>query len=129
MMKSIDHAASSNSAAGDADAVDSQPMIVATTTVATREQADALAQEILAQCAAACVQIDGPLTSHYQWNGAVETATEWRLTIKTTQAAGPALAELVHRLHPYELPQWWIARAQQVSPGYARWIQQAVQQG
>jgi periplasmic divalent cation tolerance protein len=104
-------------------------MIVATTTVDSREQADALAQEILAHRAAACVQIDGPLTSHYHWQGMIETATEWRLTIKTSLAAEPALSDLVHRLHPYEQPQWWIARAQHVSPGYAQWVQQVVQGG
>lgn len=101
-------------------------LLLATTTVATREQADQLAGEILAARCAACVQIDGPLTSHYHWQGAVAQDTEWRLTIKTTQAAEPALAALVHRLHPYEVPQWWVARAEQVSPGYAQWVCQTV---
>ncbi len=102
------------------------PLVVATTTVASREQADALAREILAQHAAACVQIDGPIISYYRWQGAIQAETEWRLTIKTTRSAEPALAALVHRLHPYELPQWWLACPEQVSPGYARWVEQSV---
>lgn len=104
-----------------------QPLVAATTTVTTREQADQLAREILAQGHAACVQVEGPITSHYRWQGVLEEATEWRLTIKTTAAAEPALAQLVHRLHPYDLPQWWVAFAEHASPGYTHWVQQALE--
>jgi periplasmic divalent cation tolerance protein len=104
-------------------------LVVATTTVASAEQATQLAREIIARRTAACVQIDGPIISHYFWNGAVEESTEWRLTIKTIQSAEPALAELVHRLHPYELPQWWVAVPEQVSPAYSRWVEQSVGSG
>lgn len=103
------------------------PLVVATTTVASREQAETLAREILAARAAACVQIEGPITSHYRWQGSAQADTEWRLTIKTTRSAEPALARLVHSLHPYEVPQWWVASAEQVSPGYAQWVQQTVE--
>lgn len=106
----------------------SQPdsLLVATTTVATREQADALAQTILARGCAACVQLDGPLTSYYTWKGAVQHETEWRLTIKTTRAAISLLTELVHQQHPYELPQWWVSTPEQVSSAYAQWVHDSV---
>ena len=104
-----------------------EPLLVATTTVATREQAEALAREILAQRCAACVQIEGPITSHYIWEGAAQRETEWRLTIKSTRSALPALTELVHRRHPYELPQWWVGSPEHVSEAYARWVQDSVQ--
>ncbi len=102
-------------------------LLVATTTVATREEADELARQIMAHRCAACVQIDGPLTSHYIWEGVGHTEIEWRLTIKTTRSAEPALAECVHRVHPYELPQWWVASPERVSGAYAQWVQDAVQ--
>lgn len=106
---------------------DETSVLVATTTVATVEQAEELARQIVAQCRAACVQIDGPVSSHYIWEGAVQRETEWRLTIKTTPAGLPALEELVHRLHPYKLPQWWVAAPHAVSSSYARWVQDSVQ--
>ena len=34
---------------------------------------------------AACVQIDGPIRSVYQWKGSIENDQEFRLLIKTSQ--------------------------------------------
>ncbi len=104
-----------------------ESLVVATTTVATREQAEALAREVASQQRAACVQIDGPITSYYIWEGELQTSAEWRLTIKSTRAALAALQALVHQLHPYELPQWWVQAPEQVSDAYARWVQDSVQ--
>ena len=35
---------------------------------------------------AACVQVSGPITSTYRWQGKVETSQEWLCTIKTRQS-------------------------------------------
>lgn len=103
-----------------------ESLLVATTTVATVEQAEELARQLVVQRRAACVQVDGPVSSHYVWEGVVQHETEWRLTIKTTRAGLRALEELVHRLHPYELPQWWVGAPHSVSDSYARWVNDAV---
>lgn len=104
-------------------------LAMATTTVSTADQAEQMAAQVVASKLAACVQIDGPIRSHYVWDGKTEVATEWRLTFKTT---GPRLAELavlVHRLHPYELPQWIVVSAADASAGYARWVAESVHNG
>ena len=44
-----------------------------TTTVATPEDARRLAQAVLQQRLAACVQIE-PITSHYRWQGALQNS-------------------------------------------------------
>lgn len=101
-------------------------LAMATTTVSTADQAEQMAAQVVASGLAACAQIDGPIRSHYVWDGKAEVATEWRLTFKTT---GPRLAELaalVHRLHPYELPQWIVISATDASAGYARWVAESV---
>lgn len=102
-------------------------LLLATTTVATSDAAEELAREIMAARCAACVQLDGPITSHYTWDGTVQRETEWRLTIKTTRAALETLTELVHSRHPYDLPQWWVSAPEQVSDAYAQWVQDSVQ--
>lgn len=53
---------------------------------------------------AACANILGPLTSIYRWNGAIESAAEVAMTLKTTAAASEALRALIVERHPYELP-------------------------
>lgn len=49
-----------------------------TTTVPTREVADRIAQVLVGERLAACVQVQGPIASTYRWEGAVEQAVEWR---------------------------------------------------
>jgi periplasmic divalent cation tolerance protein len=68
--------------------------------VATRI-ADALVSEGLA----ACVNIGGPVQSVYRWQGVVEKATEIPLTIKTTAAKQANLIERLIALHPYDVPE------------------------
>ena len=68
----------------------SQPGIVEIrTTFASRGAAEACSARLVAERLAACVQIDGPLRSTYAWNGAIESAEEWRCTCKTTVAGRP----------------------------------------
>ena len=54
-------------------------MLLAWTTVANRADAERIATDVVAQNFAICVQIDGPLTSHYRWKGRVDRAAEFRL--------------------------------------------------
>ena len=57
-------------------------MLIAWTTVASREEADHLASEAVRLGLAACVQVDGPVRSHYRWEAKVENAEEFRLCFK-----------------------------------------------
>jgi periplasmic divalent cation tolerance protein len=63
--------------------------------------ASALVEERLA----ACVNIVPGITSIYRWQGAVETAAELLLIIKTNAAVYPRLQDRIRALHPYELPE------------------------
>ena len=47
----------------------SHQLIIVVTTVATKTDADHLAHQLIDASLAACVQIEGPITSYYKWNG------------------------------------------------------------
>ncbi len=98
-----------------------------TTTVATADDARRLAQAVLRQRLAACVQAE-PVTSHYRWQGALHEEGEQRLVCKTTAAAVPALLALLRELHPYELPQL-VVQPLQATADYAGWVRQETQGG
>ena len=91
-------------------------------TVSSAQEAEALAAALVDQALAACVQIDGPVTSHYRWAGKVEQASEFRLMIKTSQKAWPALHEKLASLHPYEEPQIIMLAISDASDGYRDWV-------
>ncbi len=92
------------------------------TTVASAQEAESLAAAVVDQSLAACVQIDGPITSHYRWAGKVEKASEFRLMIKTSQEAWPKLHEKLASLHPYEEPEIIMFAIDDASDGYRDWV-------
>jgi periplasmic divalent cation tolerance protein len=98
-------------------------MFVAWTTVARREDADNLATAIIARNLAACVQIAGPVISHYRWQGHLERAEEFRLTLKFTPDRLPALEAYILAHHPYDTPEWIVVRAEHVGEKYLSWAE------
>ncbi len=75
------------------------------TTIDSEEGAEAIAGRLVEARLAACVQIVGPISSTYLWQGRVETAREWQCLIKTRRDWFPAVAEAIGKLHPYEVPE------------------------
>lgn len=106
-------------------AMSDSDVIAITTTFSTREAADACGRSLVETGLAACVQIDGPLTSVFRWQGVVETAVEWRCTCKTTPAREAECVAAVGRLHDYATPQITVARLT-AATGYAAWVNRCV---
>lgn len=95
-------------------------LLLALTTEADQQRAEALARRVLEQRLAACVTLT-PLRSLYHWQGAIESASEVQLLFKTDRAHLAALHDLVQQLHSYTCPEWlhWPANA---SPTYGQWL-------
>jgi periplasmic divalent cation tolerance protein len=96
------------------------------TTTAEKKHAEALARAVLDKRLGACVQISGPIESHYWWNNRIETATEWTLTIKTRRDLYKVLEKLLLELHPYDQPEIIATLVAEISPGYLRWLTEQV---
>jgi periplasmic divalent cation tolerance protein len=74
------------------------------TTTATEEQAEAIAEALLAEGLAACVQI-AAVRSRYVWQGAVRRDAEQLLLIKTRAELFEPVRARIRALHPYETPE------------------------
>lgn len=96
-------------------------LFIAWTTVAQRTDADALAAKTIALGLAACVQIDGPIVSHYRWDGKPERAEEFRLTFKFVAERAVALERHVRDHHPYNTPEWIVVAVDHVTEKYLSW--------
>ena len=46
-------------------------LVVATTTFAEKSQATEMARLVIGNKVAACAQVDGPIESHYYWEGQI----------------------------------------------------------
>lgn len=99
----------------------STDLICLYTTTDSEASAQAMAHAVVERGLAACVQISS-IQSVYRWNGAVQSAAEFRLLVKTTRAQRPAAQALLLQLHPYELPAIWSVQIDEASPAYTEWV-------
>lgn len=88
--------------------------------------AETIAQALVDNALAACVNILPGATTFYRWRGAVERADEVVLIIKTTSAQAAAARDLFCSLHPYETP---VAAAIAIDEalsarGFCEWVRQ-----
>ena len=96
-------------------------------TFADRVAAEAAARRLVEEEAAACGQFEGPVTSVYRWRGVVETATEYRLIVKTSPEAVDRCCRLLRSLHPYEVPELLVTEVA-ASSDYADWVSGSVRE-
>lgn len=89
-----------------------------TTTVATRDDARRIADMLLAERLAACVQLL-PIESHYVWKGKKMAEGEIMLLAKTRAGLFDQVIARIKALHPYETPE---IVAQNFSAGFAPYL-------
>jgi len=71
---------------------------------------------------AACVNVLAPCRSVYRWQGAIESAQEVPLLIKTTAARYADLEAAIRAAHPYELPEIIAVPIAHGLPEYLSWV-------
>ena len=90
-------------------------------TFASRADAERVAETVLAERLAACVNLLAPCTSIYRWQGGIERGEEVPTLFKTRPALALRLRERIAAIHGYDLPvieQWPVEAGNAV----ARWI-------
>jgi len=104
---------------------ESDSLFTCWTTVSSEEEALSIANALVLDGIAACVQIDGPIMSIYQWEGERCCSPEYRLWLKIVAAQLPMARKRVAELHPYDTPQWIENEAAQVDEKYLNWAREA----
>jgi periplasmic divalent cation tolerance protein len=87
-------------------------------TFPSRVEAERVAETVLTERLAACVNILGPCHSIYRWQGAVERGDEVPALFKTAPQLAGQLRDRIAALHPYALPiieAWPVSAAAAVS--------------
>src|SRR5690349_2328333 len=92
-------------------------------TCPNRAGAETIARACVGERLAACANIGGDVKSIYRWKGAVETADEIALTLKTRASLFDKLSTRVKALHPYEAPCIIAMELSAVEPAYAAWLE------
>jgi periplasmic divalent cation tolerance protein len=92
------------------------------TNLPDRASAERLADLLVGQRLAACVNILAPCRSVYRWKDAVQHDEEHPMLIKTSAERYPQLEQALRQGHPYELPEIIAVPIERGLPAYLDWV-------
>jgi periplasmic divalent cation tolerance protein len=101
-------------------------IVICLVTAPSQEVGAALAKSLVDQRLAACVNILPAVQSIYRWQDQITIDEEVLLLIKTEKDLTERLKQAVVAAHPYEVPEFVVLSATDVSTPYAEWIKSAV---
>ena len=91
------------------------------TTAPDQEEAEKMAEGILGNRLAACVQMNG-IQSFFLWEGGLQKESEVALYIKTTEARYTKLEAYIEEYHPYDVPEIIKLPITGGLPAYLNWL-------
>jgi periplasmic divalent cation tolerance protein len=100
--------------------------LIAFVTVANPQEALQIAENLVNEKLAACVNILPAIESVYRWEGKVTRDQEILLIIKTTDERYAALEKRILALHGYTTPEIIAVKIERGSNDYLEWLRQSV---
>ena len=96
--------------------------IIIYTTIDTKNNANKLAKKLIENNLAACINIIPIEESIYNWDGKVQSESEFQLIIKTDLSYKSSIEKFIKLNHPYELPEIIFIKVSGGSKEYLDWI-------
>ena len=100
-----------------------EPIIVLVT-CGSEEEALKIANTLVEEHLAACVNLVSPIRSIYRWEGKIWNEREWLLIIKTQKQRFGELEKKVKSLHSYSVPEIISLPIIEGSTSYLNWIKE-----
>ena len=96
--------------------------IVILSTCATQEEAEKLARVLLDARLAACVNVIPRIRSYYRWKGAIESADECLLVVKSSRDLIGSIGAVLEKEHSYEVPELLALPVVEGATNYLNWL-------
>ena len=96
--------------------------LVVLMTAGSQEEADRLADALVVNGLAACVNVIPGVTSVYRWEGELQRDQEWLLVAKSHRDALNEFVRCVYTIHSYEVPEVVALPVVGGSQAYLSWI-------
>ena len=93
-------------------------------TCGSEEEALKIANALVEEHLAACVNLVAPIRSIYRWEGKIWDEKEWILIIKTQKERVEELEKKVKSLHSYSVPEIISLPVTEGSSAYLNWIKE-----
>ena len=100
--------------------------IVLFITTATVEEAQQISKALLNQRKVACINIVPKVSSHFWWQGELDSAKESLMVAKTKASQLNEIVRLVKELHSYEIPEIIALPIVGGNQDYLEWIDKEV---
>jgi len=92
-------------------------------TTASKDEAEKIAETVVAERLAACANILDGVTSVFHWEGKLCRENETVLILKTVGERTEALIARIKELHSYECPCIVVLPIEGGNPGFLSWVQ------
>jgi periplasmic divalent cation tolerance protein len=96
--------------------------LVVFVTTSNDQEAASIADALVSERLAACVNILGAIESVYRWEGKITRDREVLIIIKTTAERYPELELRIRELHSYSTPEVVALKIERGSADYLTWI-------
>jgi len=96
------------------------------TTTDTIDIAQAISNRLVEERLAACVQVLGPITSTYWWQGKIETSQEWLCIIKSKKSLYKQIEDTIKSIHHYDVPEIIAVPITMGSKDYFNWLKKEI---
>ena len=97
--------------------------IVVFSSCSTLDEAHRIAQKLVEERLAACVNVMPGVRSFYRWKGAIEQSDECILVIKSSRDLFDRLRLELEKAHTYEVPEVVAMPIVAGSPNYLNWLE------
>ena len=98
--------------------------VVVFITTSSYEEARKVADALVSQRKAACVNIVPKVNSLFRWKRKIEDTEESLLVVKTRAKLFPEVVNLVQSIHSYEVPEIIAMPIVEGNPDYLRWLEE-----
>jgi periplasmic divalent cation tolerance protein len=111
----------------DTSAEMDSPALLVITAIDSPDLARQIAEALVEQRLAACVNMVSGVRSVYRWEGELKNGEEILLLIKTTTERFQDLSSVIHRLHSYQVPEILAVPVDRGDPAFLSWLLASVE--
>ena len=101
-------------------------LIIIKTTVKNKITKNNIINELIINDYVSCINVIENVSSHYKWQGKVESEREDILFIKTMKRNEKLVYEVIRAIHDYETPEIITIAVNNVDSSYLNWAKESV---
>src|ERR1022692_954488 len=100
--------------------------VVVMVSTASIKEARKIANTLVEERLAACVNVIPKIRSYYRWKGGVQSAEECQLVIKSSRPRFVALRKAIEKLHSYKVPEIICLQVVEGADPYMNWLEESL---